>query len=108
MNQTLCPGCQRIEQNVHNGEVILKGPLLLANKDAVMGLIRHTETKAWHDNPSSRISSLVDSGESIEIQTTTKWLATRIGKEMQKCFKGTLNIKPSPREKFVRVQWSRK
>ncbi len=102
----LCPGCHRLESEIHEGEVILESPLLSASKEEVVALLHHTEDEAWHDNPASRIAVLKDLGNRLEIRTTTRWLATRLGKEMQKSFKGALRIKPSPREKFVRVYWS--
>lgn len=105
VNQTMCPGCHRVEQKMHDGEVILENSFLLTDKESIMGLIKHTEGKAWHDNPTSRIASIVDDGDRMEIKTTTKWLATRIGKELEKCYRGKLEIKPSPKEKFVRVYW---
>ncbi|MBI4533817.1 MAG: hypothetical protein HY711_07695 [Candidatus Melainabacteria bacterium] len=107
VRQVLCPGCERVERHIYDGEVILESDLLLTNKDAAMGLIKHTEGKAWHDNPLSRIASLTENGKRIEILTTTRWLAHRIGKQFYKSFKGALEIKPSHREKFVRVYWSR-
>ncbi len=101
----LCPGCKRVEQHAYDGQVVLEGPLLKDSRDEVMALIKHTEGKAWHDNPISRIASIDGNGTRIEILTTTKWLAQRIGKQFQKAFKGKLEIKPAPREKFVRVYW---
>ncbi len=102
----LCPGCTRIDEGIHEGEVILESLLLASDKDALMGLIKHTEGKCWHDNPFARIASIAEEGGRMEIRTTTRWLATRIGKELHKAFKGELEIKPIPREKFVRVYWS--
>jgi len=102
-----CPGCERIERHIHEGEVVLESNLLKADRTSCMGLIKHTEGKAWHDNPMSRIASIVERGNRIEILTTTRWLAARLGKEFHKCYKGKLEIKPSPREKYVRVYWSR-
>jgi hypothetical protein len=106
VHKTLCPGCHRVEEKLYEGQVILSSPLLVTKKINILSLIRHTESKAWLDNPSSRIANMSLKGDQLEIITTTKWLATRIGKQLHKAFKGKLQIKPSPQEKFVRVYWS--
>ena len=105
--RALCPGCKRIDQKIYDGQVVLEGEFWKGHKDTVMGLIKHTEGKAWHHNPRARIATIQEDGNRMEILTTTKWLAERIGKEMHKSFKGKLKIQPLPREKFVRVYWSR-
>lgn len=102
-----CPGCDRIERKIYDGEVILESELLVTHRESCLALIKHTEGKAWHDNPMSRIASMNENGRRIEILTTTRWLASRLGKQFYKSFKGTLEIKPSHREKFIRVYWSR-
>lgn len=106
VRHVFCPGCHKVAEEIYDGEVILESPILAETKDAVMGLIKHTELKCWHDNPMSRIGKIVDLGDRLEISTTTTWLGMRIGKEMRKAYKGSLDIKSSPREKFVRVRWS--
>src|SRR5205814_1751454 len=107
VERALCPGCRRIEQKIYDGQVVLEGEFLNDHIETVMGLIKHTEGKAWHDNPRARIASIEQDGNRMEILTTTKWLAQRIGKEMHKSFKGKLKIQPLHRENFVRVYWSR-
>ncbi len=108
LTETLCPGCDRIDRRLWEGEVILESPLLEEQKDTVMALIKHTEGKAWHDNPHSRIAEVETNKGRMRILTTTKWLAQRIGKQFYKSFKGELELKPAHREKFIRVYWSRK
>ncbi len=100
----LCPGCKRLKEKDYQGEVVIEG--VLADRDAVIELIKHAEGKCWHDNPSSRIASIVETDGLIKINTTSKWLAVRIGKELHKSHKGNLEIKPSEGEDYVRVYWS--
>lgn len=63
-------------------------------------------TNRW-SNAASKILSITDCEDYIEILTTTEWLAVRIGKEMEKAFKGKLEIKRPTQEQFVQVRWSR-
>ncbi len=107
VEQTLCPGCDRVKRHMHDGEVTLKSPFLTRDREAALALIKHTEEKAWHDNPLSRIASIREDREEIKIMTTTTWLAQRLGKAFHKAYSGDLEIKPSRREQFVRVYWSR-
>ncbi|HUX86285.1 MAG TPA: hypothetical protein VMW65_04730 [Chloroflexota bacterium] len=103
----ICPGCQRIERQIYDGEVRLCSLLLLHNKPQALAIIRHEEDKARQTNPFSRLAAVVDRGDEIDILTTTRWLAERIGKSFHKAFKGSLKIQHLPDERFVRVRWKR-
>lgn len=103
----ICPGCRRIQRQVYDGDVRLCSRLLLANKAQALAIIRHEEDKARVTNPFSRLGSVVDYGDRIDVLTTTCWLAERIGKAFHKAFKGQLDLQRLPDEKFVRVRWSR-
>lgn len=107
VRMVVCPGCKRVEDKMYEGEVTLESPLLSENKEMVYGTIYHTAAKAFHDNPFARIAVIEDMGDKIRLVTTTRWLAQRLGKEFHKAFKGHLEIKPSPGEKFVIVKWHR-
>lgn len=106
-NYVICPGCKRIEDHVFEGEVVLRSPLLAQHREMVYGTIYHTAAKAFHENPLSRLATIEESEEQIRILTTTRTLAERIGKAINGALKGHLQIKPSPREKFVSVHWVR-
>ncbi len=103
----LCPGCRRVEQQLYEGEVVLRGDILAANKPQALSLIRHEEAQARAVNPFSQIASIEDRGNEIAVLTTTIPLAERIGKAFHRAFKGTLNLQYLPGEKFVRVRWKR-
>jgi NMD protein affecting ribosome stability and mRNA decay len=101
----LCPGCARVEQQIFEGEVVMSNSRCATALGEMISLIKHVEGKAWHNNPLARLSAFTD-GETIHIQTTTRSLAERIGKELHKAFKGNLEIKRAPGEHFVRVYWT--
>ncbi|HEY9713832.1 MAG TPA: hypothetical protein V6C72_10205 [Chroococcales cyanobacterium] len=98
-----CPGCDQINKEIYEGEVHLIGTL--HDKDSALGLLNHTEAKAYLQNPRSRIARIDTADGALKVLTTTAWLATRIGKEFEKAFKGSLEIKRSPGERFVIVNW---
>ncbi len=103
----ICTGCRRIERQEYEGVVQLRSPLLVANKAQALAIIRHEEDRARETNPFSRLASVVDRGDQIDVLTTTYWLAERIGKAFHKSFKGCLELQRLPNERFVRVRWER-
>ena len=107
LRYALCPGCDRTEKKHYEGEVLLESPLLGENHEMVYGLIYHTAAKAYHDNPLSRIAVIQDEGNKIYMLTTSRTLAERLGKAFHRSFKGKLEIKPSPEEKYSIVHWRR-
>jgi hypothetical protein len=103
-SQVLCPGCTKIEQQLYEGEVILANSCFSTLSGEIIALIKHTEGVCWHKNPTAKLAGAVEEEETIHVLTTTKFLAERIGKELQKAFKGNLNVKRT--EQFVRVYWT--
>lgn len=101
----LCPGCQRAADKDFEGEVILCNSGAEHEMGEVVALILHTEGKCWHHNPFARIADVTQQEGKIHIYTTTRFLAERIGKELRKAFKGTLDVKRTPEEQYVRVYW---
>ena len=103
----VCPGCRRVERQIYEGDVTLRSPLLLANKEQALHLIYHEEDKARQVNPFSRLAAVEDRGSEIAILTTTISRAERIGKAFHRSFKGALSLQYLPGERFVRVRWKR-
>ncbi len=102
-----CPGCDRLDRQLYEGEVRLRSPLLAQNKRQVFGMIRNTERAAMAENPIARLAAVQDHGTEIAVLTTTRFLAERIGKEFKKAFDGRLQVEELKREKFARVYWER-
>ncbi|MFP5501390.1 MAG: hypothetical protein ACLGIN_02800 [Candidatus Sericytochromatia bacterium] len=107
VEQVLCPGCLQIEDGRYDGQVVLTSPLIPDNEAAILGLIHNTEAQVRANNPLARIAGLTVKGETIEVLTITPFLAERIGKELQKAYQGTLEIKQLDRARFKRVMWYR-
>jgi NMD protein affecting ribosome stability and mRNA decay len=100
----LCPGCTRVEQQLYEGEIVLAKSNTSALIGEIIALIKHTEGKCWYKNPIAKIAGVTEEGEILHIQTTTKFLAERIGKKLQKTFNGHLETKRS--DEIVRVYWT--
>lgn len=103
----LCPGCHRVDNKIVEGLVVLEvGSMKPERLRELLSLVKHVETECWQENPASRMVRCAEGEGRIEIDTTTTWLATRLGKSIDKAFKGRLDIKPSPAEETVYVHWS--
>jgi hypothetical protein len=107
-HETLCPGCERVENGFYSGELILEGKTTNLTLDAVKELVAEVEDKCWRDNPASRVCSVTeDKTGRIQILTTTEWLAIRISKEIQKVHNGELDTEWSKTDQFVTIRWYR-
>lgn len=103
----LCPGCQRLESNIYEGVVSLSSPLLRANHAQALHLIANVEDQERRQNPNNRVLAIEDHGDNLQVFTTTNFLAEQIGRAFRRSFKGNLQFKRSPGERFSRVRWSR-
>jgi NMD protein affecting ribosome stability and mRNA decay len=104
---TVCPACRKIRDRFPGGIITLQGGFLKAHKDQILHLVRNQETRAKGINPLERIISIKDRRDRVEIQTTNERLAQRIGREIQRAYKGDAAYHWSRDDKFVRVDWHR-
>lgn len=103
----VCQGCKCVEERKVDGLVTLRWENIKSHKDEIINRIRHEEEKEKIKNPLSRIVRIDLRDGEIFLETTTQFLATRIGHAMEKAFCGKLEIQKLPREAFVRVNWFR-
>ena len=87
---------------------MLNGEFLKVHKDQIVHLVRNAEARAKEINPLERIISIKNLKGGVEIQTTNEKLAQRIGREIERAYKGDTKYHWSRDDKFVRVDWHRK
>ncbi len=106
---TVCPACQKIETGYMEGDVELKGDFLFKHKDEIVNLIKNTAEKANYINPLERIEkiNIDEENKTIEIITADDKLAQRIGKNIERAYKGTIEYSFSKEDKMTRVYWKR-
>ncbi len=102
-----CPACRKIEDGFPAGMVTLSGGYLREHRDDILNLIRNEEKRAMGINPLERIIRVEDDGETLRIATTNEKLAQRIGREVGKACRGTVEYKRSQDSKLLRVNWAR-
>lgn len=103
----LCPGDLRIEKRQVEGVVTLKGGFLADHQGEIRNLVNRVANHGRARNVAARIFEVHDKNGELEIETTDDHLAERIGKEVEKAFKGDLEIKWQDKNRFARVVWQR-
>jgi NMD protein affecting ribosome stability and mRNA decay len=103
----LCPGDLRIEKRQVEGVVTLKGKFLGSHIEEINNLVKRVARDGRRRNVAARVLQTVREEDSLVIETTDEHLAERMGKEVEKAFKGTLEIKWQKKDTFARVNWRR-
>ncbi|MGE5619777.1 MAG: BCAM0308 family protein [Sphingomonadaceae bacterium] len=103
----LCPADQRIQRQMYDGEVVLRGKWMQDHKEEVLNWVRNEEKRARATNPTARLAAVHDREDYIYILTTSQALARRIGSGLRSAFKGRLTVQRLPFETFTRVRWAR-
>ncbi len=102
-----CPACRKIADGFPSGVVLLRGGYLRDHRDEILKLARNEEKRAMGFNPLERILSIKEERGKLEIATTDEKLAQRIGREVRKACRGTVEYKWSADCKLLRVNWAR-
>lgn len=105
IEQTLCPGCGRVDQGRVDGFVELRGPVIAQTPHEIRSLIDHVLREARENDPVHQIVSYTVMEDRIALETTSQWLAETIGKAVGRKVRGELKIHFTPGEEFVRVYW---
>lgn len=105
--EKMCPGDLRLEKRQVEGVVTLKGVFLLEHMEEIRNLINRVAKLGRQRNVAARIFEVVQTDHELVIETTDEHLAERMGKEVQKAFKGNLDIKWQEKDSFARVSWRR-
>lgn len=108
IEETLCPGCQRLHSGRVDGFVELRGPVVAEKSHEIKSMIDHIVNEARLDDPVHLIASYTVMEDRIALETTSQWLAETIGKAINRSFRGELRLLFSPGEDFVRVYWEQR
>ena len=109
---SVCPACQRIQDQYPAGIITLGGNFVRTHFNDIRNLIESTAEVEQSEHPMERLmnvrkkSAKNKSTSVMEVTTTGSHLARRIGEALHSAFEGELNIDYKP-ETFVRVSWIR-
>jgi cytochrome c553 len=103
----LCSACRRQRDHQPAGIVRLAGQFLQRHRDELLQRVRNHAEHARAEHPMQRIMAIEDDGDAVVITTTDVHLARGIGEAVHQSFRGTLEVKPSPQQDLMRVNWQR-
>lgn len=103
---SICPGCQKVEDEYFYGELkIVATPFLREHREEIANLINNEVERAQEKNPLSKLVQVDVEGDEAHFATTNGKLAERLGRALDKAYQGELEIKKT--EPYVRVSWRR-
>lgn len=104
----VCPACQRQRDGVPSGFVHIEGEFLKEHNDEIRHLLENEAERAAEVNPLARIMRWeTDEKGRPTIATTTEHLAQRLGKALEKAYKGEAIYDFSHGNKLAHVYWHR-
>lgn len=109
INYTICPACLKIETKYYNGVVELSGSFLSEHKSDILNLVKNTVERADYIDPLEKIENIEEDDEKniVRIYTTSEDLAQRIGRNIERAYKGDIEYSFSERDLLLRVYWKR-
>ena len=103
----ICPACRQQAAGIASGVVEISGSFLDAHRPEIMARLEHEAARAARDNPLGRIMRITRGRDATLLTTTTEHLAQRLGRALQKAFRGRTLYSFSHENKLVRVRWRR-
>ena len=101
----VCPACQKSRDDYPEGIVTLTWSGLREHEAEIRGLISNVEARAMSVNPLERVMKIVRRRKVLEVQTTNDRLAQRIGRELERAYKGKATCRWAHRDMLARVTW---
>lgn len=101
----VCPACRQLERGEFYGCVILEGPLLALQEQAILRRIDKVAARAEFTQPERRIVEIRRRGDAVEVRTTSQKLAHRIVRELEKAFGGRGHFSWSDRDGRLYGSW---
>ncbi len=87
-----CPACDEVSRQEGQGRVVIQGPALANSRSLIRSRVENISRRAMVTQPERRIVSMdtvrSDSGDALEVLTTSQKLAHRIAHELKKAFGG--------------------
>lgn len=100
-----CPGCNKVQDGYYYGELTLTGNFMSEHREELSNLIQNEVHRAQEDNPLSKLVQVAVEGDELNLRTTNSKLAERVGRKLERAYRGTLEIDKS--EYITRVHWHR-
>ena len=105
--ESLCPACRRVRDQVPAGFLVLAGEFFAAHRDEILNLIHNVEKREQRTHPLKRIMNIEDLGEGTQLTFTDPNLARGIGEAIHNAYGGELDYRYTKQEHVLRVRWER-
>ena len=105
--ETMCPACHRIEDQVAAGFLTLSGEFLAQHREEIIGLIRNVETREKAEHPMKRIMAFEEDAGQLQVTFTDPHLARNAGTAIAHAYGGELDYAYQKDEHLLRVTWVR-
>lgn len=105
--ETMCPACHRIEDQVPAGFLTLSGEFLAQHREEIIGLIQNTEAREKAEHPMKRIMAFEDAAGQLQVTFTDPHLARNVGTAIAHAYGGELDYAYQKNEHQLRVTWAR-
>jgi hypothetical protein len=102
-----CPACDQVAQGEYYGRVLISGPFVAKNLDAIRARIANVERRARVTQPERRTVSEDWDGSTLEVLTTSQKLAHRVAHELEKAFGGRAKYTWSDDDGALLTSWTR-
>jgi hypothetical protein len=100
-----CPACQREDDGLPAGYLILEGERLNQYADEILKLVHHIEAHERSEHPLKRIMGIERNDTSITITTTDMHLAHGLSKAIESAYHGQLTFQYNEGENLLRAYW---
>ena len=104
-----CSGCEAVENQWVEGEIILKSKILKLIPEKIESIIYDSESEYQHEDPKNRVVKINNKSKSSwKVYTASVFLARMIGERLEREFTSKTSYKFSKGEKYVTVTWDDK
>ena len=107
INNTICPACRRISDNLPAGIITLKGEFFTSHYTEIKNLICNTDKLEKNKHPLERVITIANEADKTTITTTGIHIARRIGEALFQAYSGDYSFQYGENEKSIRVNWKR-
>ena len=107
INNTICPACRRISDNLPAGIITLKGKFFRSHHTEIENLICNIDKLEKSKHPLERIITIVNEDNHTTVTTTGIHIARRIGEALFQAYSGDYSFQYGENEKCIRVNWTR-
>ena len=103
---TVCPACRLVATHEFYGRVLIRGAEAMRKRDAIRALVENLTARGRVAKPQSRLVSLSQEMDGLEVLTTSQKLAHRIVNALLRAFGGKAHFAWASRDGELTATWT--